>query len=70
MPRHEPQTREVGETAPGGKVVMKRDGNGNLIPVLPPLKIKETTEAEERPQQADDPRPASWRNVPPYGAGA
>jgi hypothetical protein len=28
-----------------------------------------TTEARPRPPDADDPRPASFRNVPPWGAG-
>ena len=69
MPRHEPSTRETGEPAPQGKVVMRRDAKGNIVPVLPPKRVKETTEAEERPQQADDPRPSTFRNVPPYGAG-
>lgn len=26
-------------------------------------------ESRPKPPQADDPRPAGWRNVPPYGAG-
>jgi hypothetical protein len=69
MPRHEPHTHDVGEPAPGGKVVMKRDEHGNLVPVFPAKKVTETTEAQERPQQADDPRPASFRNIPPYGGG-
>ena len=30
--------------------------------------LKETTEARPRPQTADDPRPSSVQQVPPYGA--
>ena len=69
MPRHEPSTRETGEPAPDNKVVMRRDADGNLVPVLPPIRMKETTEAKPKPQQADDPRSAQMRNVPPHGVG-
>jgi hypothetical protein len=27
------------------------------------------TRADERPPTADDPRPATWQNVPPWAAG-
>jgi hypothetical protein len=30
--------------------------------------LKATTEAKPRPPEADDPRPAIFRNIPPYGA--
>jgi hypothetical protein len=40
------------------------------IPGLPAReRYKATTEAKPKPPQADDPRDASQRNVPPYGAG-
>jgi hypothetical protein len=29
--------------------------------------LKATTEAKPKPPQADDPRPSSFRQVPPYG---
>ena len=69
MPRHEPHTKETGEPAPDGKVTMRRDANGNLVGIVPPRRKVATTEAKPRPQQADDPRTANVRNVPPYGAG-
>jgi hypothetical protein len=30
--------------------------------------LKATTEAKPKPPDADDPRPAIFRNIPPYGA--
>ncbi len=69
MPRHVPHTRPTGEPAPEGKVKMRRDATGQLVPVLPATPTVATTEAKPRPQQADDPRTAAMRNVPPYGAG-
>jgi hypothetical protein len=30
--------------------------------------LKATTEAKPKPSEADDPRPAIFRNIPPYGA--
>jgi hypothetical protein len=69
MPRHEPLGRDAGGEPPGGKVVMRRDASGKLVPVLQPRKTTETTEAAERPPMPDDPRTANQRNVPPYGGG-
>ena len=31
--------------------------------------LKATTEASPQPPQADDPRPSSWRQAPPFGGG-
>jgi hypothetical protein len=68
MPRHEPTTHSTGE--PSDKIVVRRDAAGNLISTKPKPKLVATTEAEERPQQADDPRPAYIRNIGgPYGPG-
>ena len=39
------------------------------IPGGVPPDLKETTEARPKPPMADDPRPAAFRNVPPYGPG-
>ena len=40
------------------------------VPGLPEREpYKATTEAKPKPPQADDPRDAFQRNVPPYGAG-
>ena len=30
--------------------------------------LKASTEAKPKPPEADDPRPAIFRNIPPYGA--
>jgi hypothetical protein len=30
--------------------------------------LKATTEAKPKPSEAEDPRPAIFRNIPPYGA--
>lgn len=69
MARHEPHNRPAGDPAPEGKVTMRRDAMGNLVAVLPEKPKIATTEAKPRPQQAEDPRPAGVRNIPPYGAG-
>jgi hypothetical protein len=31
--------------------------------------LKATVEAKPRPRDADDPRPSTFRDVPPYGGG-
>lgn len=54
---------------------VSRDGGGGewsvvrigLPPAAPPAGTE--TRADERPPTADDPRPASWQNVPPWAAG-
>ena len=46
---------------------MRLDAKGRWIPVYPPRETTETTEAAERPPTGDDPRPAAFRNVPPFG---
>ena len=70
MPRHEPSGRaDNGELFSAGKVKLRRDAEGKLVPVLPESVRKATTEAKPKPPHADDPRPASARNVPPYAAG-
>ncbi len=69
MARHKPSDRATGELL-DGKVRMRRDADGKLVPIFPELKTRATTEAEERPQQPDDPRTANQRNIPPYGSGA
>jgi hypothetical protein len=48
------------------------DGNWSVLRIgLPPNPQPTTTEtrADERPATADDPRPATWQNVPPWAAG-
>jgi hypothetical protein len=40
---------------------------GRFVPVEEPRETNETTEAAERPPTPDDPRPAAYRNIPPFG---
>jgi hypothetical protein len=47
---------------------MRLDAKGRWVPVEEPRETVETTEASERPPTPDDPRPAQFRNVPPFGA--
>ena len=46
---------------------MRLDAKGRWVPVMPPEPPTETTEAAERPSTPDDPRPAAYRNIPPFG---
>ena len=66
MPRHQPARTGTGEPI-GEKVKMRLDKNGRFVPVLPERDTTETTEAAERPPTPDDPRPAAYRNIPPFG---
>ena len=57
--------------APGSrcaqKVRTRLDGNGGFVPELAKREMMETIEAAERPPTPDDPRPAAFRNIPPFG---
>ena len=66
MPRHEPAKRQTAGEPPGLKVKMRLE-NGRFVPVEEPRELVETTEAAERPATPDDPRPAAYRNIPPFG---
>jgi hypothetical protein len=71
MPKHEPSGRaDNGALFAAGKIKLRRDAEGKLVPVLPEPVRHATTEAKPKPPLADDPRPASARNVPPHAAGA
>ena len=50
------------------QIKARRDADGRLQIVAPEHPLSETVEAAERPPQPDDPRPAVFRNVPPFGA--
>jgi hypothetical protein len=67
MPRHEPAGRETAGEPPGPKVKMRLDAKGRWVPVEPERDLTTTTEAAERPPTPDDPRPAAFRNIPPFG---
>ena len=72
-------TREEAEAAvearqkehPGdGWIARERDGDWDVVrlPGLGRKPVKETVESKPKPPQADDPRPALWRDVGgPYG---
>jgi len=69
MARHERSRQPV--AAPLTEPVQmkaRRDANGRLQIVAPERPLAETVEAAERPPQLDVPRPAVFRNVPPFGA--
>jgi hypothetical protein len=67
MARHEPAGRESAGEPPAARVTMRLDAKGRWQPVLPPRETVETVEAAERPATPDDPRPAAFRNIPPFG---
>jgi hypothetical protein len=73
MARYErdPRPAAGGTPTPDGRPVVKMqlDPSGRWKPVAEPEEKTPVTEAKPQPPQADDPRPASWRNVPPYAAG-
>ena len=46
---------------------MRLDAKGRFVPVEEPRETFETTEAAERPPTGDDPRPAAFRQIPPFG---
>ena len=46
---------------------MRLDAKGRCVAVRRPRETTETTEAAERPPTPDDPRPAAFRNIPPFG---
>ena len=68
MPRHEPSGRQDAGEPPAAKVKMRLDAKGRWVPVHEPRETTPEIEAAERPPQPDDPRPAAFQNVPPYGA--
>jgi hypothetical protein len=67
MPRHEPARNQTAGEPPSLKVKVQLDPSGKWRPVEPPRETTETTEAAERPPTPDDPRPAAFRNIPPFG---
>ena len=69
MARHERSRQPVAAPLSGPvQIKARRDPNGRLQIVAPEPPLSETVEAAERPPQPDDPRPAVFRNVPPFGA--
>jgi hypothetical protein len=67
MPRQEPARSQTAGEPPNLKVKVKLDAEGRWQPVQTPRETTETTEAAERPTTPDDPRPAAFRQIPPFG---
>lgn len=67
MPRQEPARSQTAGEPPSLKVKVQLDAKGKWRPVEEPVETTETTEAAERPPTPDDPRPAAFRNIPPFG---
>ena len=58
----------------GAWLPQERDGAWRVVRVAAPGLREQRpggahVEGRPRPPQADDPRPAAWRDVPPWGAG-
>ena len=72
MARHERSPKPVPALPLSGPLHLqaRRDADGNVRIVTPPRQLKETVEAAERPPHPDDPRPAAFRNIPPFGGAA
>jgi hypothetical protein len=66
MPKREPGHQHSGEPL-GNVVKLRRDANGRLVPADLKQETTPTTEAAERPPTGEDPRPAAYRNIPPFG---
>jgi hypothetical protein len=49
------------------KLKVQLDAKGEWRAVEPPRETVETIEAAERPPTPDDPRPAAFRQIPPFG---
>ena len=71
MARHERSRQPVPAQPLNGPVHVRvrRDADGRMQIVTPDRELTATVEAAERPAQADDPRPAPFRNMPPFGGG-
>jgi hypothetical protein len=68
MPKREPAARQDAGEPPPNKVKMRLDAQGRWVPVVQKRVTNTAIEAAERPE-ADDPRPALFRNIPPFGGG-
>ena len=67
MPTHEPSGRQSAGGLPDLKVKMRLE-NGRFVPVEEPRELTETTEEPHTARWSpDDPRPAAYRNIPPFG---
>jgi hypothetical protein len=67
MPRQEPARSQTAGEPPNLKLKVQLDPEGVWRAVEPPRQMTETIEAAERPPTPDDPRPAAFRQIPPFG---
>ena len=67
MPRQEPARSQTAGEPPKLKLKVQLDPEGKWRPVEPERELTETIEAAERPPTPDDPRPAAFRQIPPFG---
>jgi hypothetical protein len=67
MARHERAPREAAGEPPKLTLKVQLDASGKYRAVEEPKETVETTEAAERPPTPDDPRPAAFRQIPPFG---
>lgn len=73
LARCEQLNAQAGESATFHWLAREREGGEWQVVKVPGLPggrgpLKEVVEAKPRPQTADDPRPSSVQQVPPYGA--
>jgi hypothetical protein len=67
MPRQEPARSQTAGEPSNLKLKVQLDPEGKWRAVEPPRQMTETIEAAERPPTPDDPRPAAFRQIPPFG---
>jgi hypothetical protein len=67
MPRQEPARNQTAGEPPPLKLKVQLDPAGKWRAVEPERELIETIEAAERPPTPDDPRPAAFRQIPPFG---
>jgi hypothetical protein len=67
MPREEPARSQTAGEPPPLKLKVQLDAKGEWRAVEPARETVETIEAAERPPTPDDPRPAAFRQIPPFG---
>ena len=67
MPRYERAPREAAGEPPKLTLKVQLDASGKYRAVEDPKELTETIEAAERPPTPDDPRPAAFRQIPPFG---
>lgn len=67
MPKREPARSQTAGEPPSTKIRMRLDEKGRWVPVVRKRITTPTSESAERPPTPDDPRPAAFRNIPPFG---